>query len=115
MIDITFDMFSDTPEGKDPDTWSPTLRKYHQTLWSKRLPNGKIFSLDLETRQLLHHRSELGEFYLSSDSIGHTYSRIISMSHIVELIPTEEINSFFLYVALSVDILFIPAKELIIK
>ena len=50
MIDITFDMFSDTPEGKDPDTWSPTLRKYHQTLWNKRLPNGKIFSLDLETR-----------------------------------------------------------------
>ena len=67
MIDITFDMFSDTPEGKDPDTWSPTLREYHQTLWNKRLPNGKIFSLDLETRQLLHHRSQLGEFYLSSD------------------------------------------------
>lgn len=25
QIDITFDMFSDTPSGKDPDTYSPTL------------------------------------------------------------------------------------------
>lgn len=112
MIDVTFDMFSDTPEGKDPDTWSPTLRKYHQTLWSKRLPNGKIFSLDLETRQLLHHRSELGEFYLSSDSIGHTYSRIKSMSHIVELIPTEEINSFFSLCSTIGGYIIYPCKRI---
>jgi hypothetical protein len=32
-IDITFDFRSDTPPGKDPDTWSPTLRSYHQLLW----------------------------------------------------------------------------------
>ena len=95
MIDITFDMFSDTPEGKDPDTWSPTLRKYHKTLWNKRLPNGKISSLDLETRQLLHHKSELGEFYLSSDCIGHTYSRTKSMSNIVNQISSSEIDLFY--------------------
>ena len=60
-IDITFNVFSDTPEGKDPDSFSPTLRKYHHILWNKRLPNGKIFSLDLDTPKLLHHKSELGE------------------------------------------------------
>ena len=42
-IDINFDVYSDTPEGKDPDSFSPTLRKYHKILWSKSLPNNKEF------------------------------------------------------------------------
>ena len=78
-IDITFNVFSDTPEGKDPDSYSPTLRKYHQILWSKPLPNGDNFSLDLDTARLLHHKSELGEFFLSSDQIGNTYSSVKKM------------------------------------
>ena len=112
MIDITFDMFSDTPEGKDPDTWSPTLRKYHQTLWNKRLPNGKIFSLDLETRQLLHHKSELGEFYLSSDCIGHTYSRIESMSNIVNQISSSEIDLFYKLCSTMGSYIIYPCKRI---
>ena len=40
-IDIQFDVYSDTPKNKDPDTNSPTLRKYHQALWVK-LPNGNF-------------------------------------------------------------------------
>ena len=71
-IDIEFNVLSDTPAGKDPDSYSPTLRKYHRQLWSKLLPNGKPFELDLDTPRLLHHNSELGEFFLSSDAIGHT-------------------------------------------
>ena len=54
-IDIKFNFYSDTPSGKDPDSYSPTLRKYHQRLWSKNLPDGSIFSLDDNTRSLLHH------------------------------------------------------------
>ena len=46
-IDIHFDVYSDTPKGKDPDTNSPTLRKFHRKLWSKDLPSGKSFDLDL--------------------------------------------------------------------
>ena len=112
MIDISFNVYSDTPEGRDPDTWSPTLRKYHQILWNKRLPNGTIFSLDLETRQLLHHRSQLGEFYLSSDSIGHTYSKIKSMAHIVASIPIEEINSFFSLCSTIGGYIVYPSKRI---
>ena len=112
MIDITFDMFSDTPDGKDPDIWSPTLRKYHQILWSKRLPNGSIFSLDLETRQLLHHRSELGEFYLSSDCIGHTYSRIRSMSNIVNKFPSNEIDLFYKLCCTIGSYIIYPSKRI---
>jgi len=53
MIDIAFNMFSDTPEGKDPDSFSPTLRSYHKRLWSKPLPNGICFNLDTENNLLL--------------------------------------------------------------
>jgi hypothetical protein len=44
MIDITFDFYTDS-NGKDPDVHSPTLKKYHKILWSKLLPNGKMFDL----------------------------------------------------------------------
>jgi len=30
LIDINFDVESDTPKGKDPDQHSPTLRKFHR-------------------------------------------------------------------------------------
>jgi len=93
FVDINFDVYSDTPKGKDPDSYSATLRKYHQILWNKPLPNGLRFDLDDNTPRLLHHKSELGEFLLSSDSIGHTYSKVKSLSHIVAQIPSEEINS----------------------
>ena len=62
-IDINFNFYSDTPKGKDPDSYSETLRKYHQFLWSKSLPNGSIFKLDIETPKILHHKSDLGEFF----------------------------------------------------
>ena len=93
-IDITFNVFSDTPEGKDPDSFSPTLRKYHHILWSKQLPNGKQFHLDLDTPKLLHHKSDLGEFFLSSDQIGSTYSNVKKMSHIVGQVSQDEMDYF---------------------
>ena len=66
-IDIAFDFRTDTPEGEDPDACSPTLRRYHRLLWSKRLPSGSLFDLSDTTRGVyLHHRSALGEFFLSS-------------------------------------------------
>ena len=55
LIDITFDFRSDTPPGLDPDAFSPTLRKYHQLLWSKPLPNGAPFELDVAIPPYLHH------------------------------------------------------------
>ena len=70
MIDVTFDFRSDTPPGKDPDTFSPTLRRYHQLLWTKPLPGGELFELHVSgPPYYFHHRSELGEFGLSSDAV----------------------------------------------
>jgi len=72
MIDTSFDFRSDTPAGKDPDTYSPTLQRYHQLLWSKPLPGGVLFELEATggPPYYLRQRSdELGEFVLSSDAV----------------------------------------------
>ena len=111
-IDINFDVYSDTPEGKDPDSFSPTLRKYHKILWSKSLPNNKEFNLNLDTPKLLHHESALGEFFLSSDSIGHTYTRVKKMSHIIDELSNEEINSFFSTCSTIGAYIIFPAKRI---
>lgn len=68
-VDTSFDFNSDTPAGKDPDSFSPTLRRYHQLLWSKELPNGARFDVAPEGRQYLVHRSPAGVFHFASDTI----------------------------------------------
>ena len=96
-IDTAFDMYSDTPSGKDPDSHSPTLRRYHKWLWSKPLPDGSMFTLsDQHPKSYLCHRSARGEFSLSSDSIAHTYQYTRAMSPIVEKMPQDELKQFFL-------------------
>lgn len=94
-IDINFDFRSDTPLGKDPDSHSPTLRSFHKLLWSKPLPSGALFNLD-DTKSgiYLHHQSELGEFFLSSDTATHTFSRWASMAHIINQVNSAEIEIF---------------------
>jgi hypothetical protein len=95
VIDITFDFRSDTPPGTDPDARSPTLRRYHQLLWSKPLPNGAPFELDVTTPYAyLHHLSELGEFFLTSDTVIPTFTRWRILKHITEQIPEVENEAF---------------------
>ena len=95
IIDVNFNFYLDTPKGKDPDSYSDTLRRYHKLLWNKPLPNGTLFNLDLKTPKILHHKSQLGEFYLSSDSLAHDYSKWKSTEHIIKKIPKTEIENFF--------------------
>jgi hypothetical protein len=93
-IDITFDFRSDTPEGKDPDIRSPTLRRYHKYLWSKPLPNGVMFELvDTTPRSYLHHRSQLGEFKLASDTVIPSFRKKAHIAHILVQIP-EQLSTF---------------------
>lgn len=94
QIDVAFDFRTDA-SGKDPDKYSPTLRKYHRLLWSKPLPSGEMFDLrdDIPGAYLLH-RSELGEHFLSSDSVMPTFARWKSMTHVLEQFPAGEIEVF---------------------
>lgn len=94
MIDTTFDFRTDAG-GKDPDSHSPTLRRYHKALWSKPLPSGARFDLvDTTPGVYLHHRSELGEFFLASDSVIPTLTRWVALAPIRDLIPEAETDAF---------------------
>lgn len=95
LIDTSFDFRTDTPSGKDPDAHSPTLRRYHKLLWSKPLPNGRHFELTDTVRGVyLHHRSELGEFFLSSDSVMQTFTRWGFAAKHTELVTDDENAAF---------------------
>lgn len=93
-IDTTFNFYSDS-NGGDPDSASPTLRKYHKLLWSKPLPNGNILELrDNKKGAYLYHKSELGEFFLGSDAITHSYKNQKRKKWLTEQIPNE-VNELF--------------------
>jgi hypothetical protein len=91
-MDIAFDFRSDTPgyPKADPDAKSPTLRRYHRLLWSKPLPNGVMFELvDTTPKVYLHHRSSVGEFWLSSDAVIPPFRKETRLSDVFEQIPAE--------------------------
>ena len=92
-IDITFNVYSDSG-GKDPDSHSPTLKKYHKILWSKPLPSGKIFTLsDTESDTYLTYNSAQEEISLSSDSISNSYRDKKALSSIIKDL-TKEVEEF---------------------
>jgi len=94
LIDTSFDFRTDAG-AKDPDVYSPTLCRYHKFLWSKPLPNGQLFGLDDSVRGVyLHHRSSLGEFFLSSDSVIPTFTRYGFAAEHPELVTEEENKEF---------------------
>lgn len=94
LVDVTFDIRSDAG-GKDPDRYSPTLRRYHQLLWGKPLPDGTPFDLkDVYPRGYLRHRSSLGEFRLSSDMINRTFRHMRRAQPVVQSVPAEYLNDF---------------------
>lgn len=89
MIDISFNFYSDA-NGGDPDSTSPTLRKYHKLLWNKVLPNGTNFELtESKSGAYLYHNSGQGEFFLGSDAITHSYKNQKRKQWLIKQIPNE--------------------------
>jgi hypothetical protein len=94
-IDTSFDFRRDTPKDKDPDKLSPTLRRYHKQLWSKELPDGRRFDLNDNVRgHYLHHKSDVADFSLCSDSVIPTFTRWESMKPITRQFAEEENEHF---------------------
>ena len=118
-IDITFDVYSDTPVGKDPDAHSSTLRTYHKFLWDKSLPNGSRFFLMIKLLDFFTITlSQESFFYQVIQSATHTAQvpGLIKKCHILLAISLKKKRTTFLkYAALSVHILFFHRKELIIN
>lgn len=99
MIDVNFDFTSDTPHywdgfwerngglglgATDPDKHSPTLKSYHQQLWSKELPNGEKMNLQPGDQ---YTYLQWKNFRLSSDTI------IISLIHWNNKSMVDQINA----------------------
>ena len=77
QIDITTD-FQEDAGHRDPDIYSRLLQSYHQRLWSKKLPGGAELTLTAGragSARILTHRSDLGEFTLSSDTLANSNRR----------------------------------------
>lgn len=97
VIDVGFDFQGEAGLDRagvqrDSDKYSPTLQEYHRILWSKPLPNGKMFDLTKISSNRLFHKSELGKFYLSSDRAIATFSSWVKMKHIIDQIPARGFN-----------------------
>ncbi len=59
-------------------------------LWSKKLPNGNLFELREKINgAYLYHQSDLGEFFLGSDAITHSYKRHKRKLWLTKQIPSE--------------------------
>src|SRR3954452_7282707 len=95
VIDTTFDFRTDAA-GKDPDTYSATLCRYHQLLWSKRLPSGVVLELVPTSRPPYYfsHQSEVGDFVLSSDAFIPAYTRYGVPKPVLEQFSAAEHNHF---------------------
>jgi hypothetical protein len=92
-FDPTFDVNSDAGGG-DPDATSPTLRAYHQLLWSKPLPDGHLFTLEDDDKYLSHSSSK-GQFLMSSDAAIPTWRYWERMAHLIREMPEQDVESFY--------------------
>jgi hypothetical protein len=94
LIDISYDFRTDSTDV-DVDKGSLTLRRYHKILWRKTLPNGNVFNfVDISNNNLYCKINDI-DYYFSSDSIIHTYSKgVYGKSKIINLIPKEIIGEF---------------------
>jgi len=112
-LDFEFKFYTDTPLGKDPDSHSATLRRYHKILWSKDLPNGTKFELvDAYPNGYLCHKSDLGEFFLSSDSITHSYRATKRISHVIDQTPADIVNSLYDHGSTIGAFIIFPGKKI---
>lgn len=86
LIDVTFD-FRTESGTKDSDSHSPTLRFYHQILWSKQLPSGAMLQLREDTKKYLLAKTPSGEMRLTSDSITNSLSGHKALQHFISQVP----------------------------
>jgi hypothetical protein len=91
-ISTEFDVRTDA-NGRDPDSASPTLRGYHQQLWSKPLPSGPLFKLERQPGAYLTHSSQLGEFKLSSDTISNSLRGSKRRASLIAQIPSVKLDA----------------------
>ena len=101
QIDVRFDFTSDTPnywecfyagiDRPDPDSSSPTMKKYQQLLYRKVLPNGEFF--DLHQGNSSENYLYWKDFRFGSDSIINMYIHHKTLNLLIDDIK-KQINNF---------------------
>lgn len=110
-LDTTINFQAET-DPLDADRYSTRLQEYHRLLWSKPLPNGKMFELEKIEKCRLYHESELGEFFLSSDRAVATFSRRKGNTEIISLIPKDKLE-YFKYITETIGAIIIwPSNKI---
>jgi len=93
-FDSNFDFRIDAG-GRDPDRYSPSLKKAHLVLWTKPLPDGRLFELaDTVQGEYLMLRVGRTRLPLSSDSIIPTYEYWKTPPPYFADIPQDDIDEF---------------------
>lgn len=92
-IDVNFDFRTDAGE-KDPDLFSPTLRRYQQILWSKQLTSGEDLELSQRPGLYLAREGDAPNMFLSSDSISNSWRVVKRLQQIISLIPDAKLDEF---------------------
>ena len=85
-IDVAFDFRAESGT-KDSDSHSPTLKLYHQTLWSKQLPAGGKLEVSEDGKRYLLATSPSGEVRLTSDSITNSMAGHKKLHNIISQVP----------------------------
>lgn len=95
-IDTSFNFQQEMGDpNKDADKYSRMLQTYHQTLWSKLLPNGNKFELEkLSGSCLLRYTTGQNNLLLSSDRAVATFAKWKRLEHIIVQIPPSELEEF---------------------
>ena len=97
---------------ENSDRWSKILQEYHAYLWSKPLPNGQLFLLNKTSQNRLHHKSRIGEFYLSSDrATTVTFAKERSVLNLASKLPQNLLNEFSTLSDTIGGIILWPAKK----
>ena len=91
MIDVTFDVRTDSG-GKDPDTASATLKRFHAELWSKPLPDGSHFQLEDAGSKYLMAVHKTGALRVTSDTISNSMSGHKRLSSFLSQLPEQLIQ-----------------------
>jgi hypothetical protein len=92
-IDTDRDMRADAG-GRDMDIHSPTLRTYHQFLWSRPLPNGTVLKLDASRSRARDYLVTQDGLVLSSDSLINSMTAWPRMKKALADVPEKEQEAF---------------------
>lgn len=93
-FDPYYDFRAECP-GRDIDSHSPTVKCYHQMLWSKPLPDGTQFELAAGSPgAFLRHESPRGVFVLASDQIIRTFEPVRAMAKVLDQLPRSDRDEF---------------------